>query len=106
MKESVLAERFIRTLKTKIHKYMTAISKNIYFDALENIVNKYNNTIHRTIKMKTRIIKILSLNLVIMQEFLSTKIFLLKDIFQNNQKKLLLLIKLKIQFRGLMLLVI
>ena len=52
MKESVLAERFIRTLKTKIHKYMTAISKNIYFDALDDIVDKYNNTVHRTIKMK------------------------------------------------------
>ena len=31
---------------------MTAISKNIYFDALDDIVNKYNKTIHRTIKMK------------------------------------------------------
>ena len=50
--KSVVAERFIRTLKNKIFKHMTAISKNIYFDALEDIVNKYNNTIHRTIKMK------------------------------------------------------
>ena len=50
--KSVVAERFIRTLKTKIHKYMTAISKNIYFDALDDIVDKYNNTVHRTIKMK------------------------------------------------------
>ena len=49
--KSVIAERFIRTIKTKIHKYMTAISKNIYFDALD-IVDKYNNTVHRTIKMK------------------------------------------------------
>ena len=31
---------------------MTAISKNNYFDVLDNIVNKYNNTVHRTIKMK------------------------------------------------------
>ena len=31
---------------------MTAISKNVYFDALDDIVNKYNNTVHRTIKMK------------------------------------------------------
>ena len=31
---------------------MTAISKNVYFDVLDDIVNKYNNTIHRTIKMK------------------------------------------------------
>ena len=50
--KSVAAERFIRTLKNKIFKHMTAISKNIYFDVLNDIVNKYNNTIHRTIKMK------------------------------------------------------
>ena len=50
--KSVVAERFIRTLKNKIFKHMTAISKNIYFDALDDIVNKYNNTVHRTIKMK------------------------------------------------------
>ena len=46
------AERFIRTLKNKIHKCMTLISKNVYIDKLDNIVNKYNNTYHRTIKMK------------------------------------------------------
>ena len=50
--KSVVAERFIRTLKNKIHKHMTAISKNVYYDALDDIVNKYNNTVHRTIKMK------------------------------------------------------
>ena len=50
--KSVVAERFIRTLKNKIFKYMTAISKNLYFDVLDDIVNKYNNTIHRTVKMK------------------------------------------------------
>ena len=50
--KSVVAERFIRTLKNKIFKHMTAISKNVYFDVLDNIVNKYNNTVHRTIKMK------------------------------------------------------
>ena len=50
--KSVVAERFIRTLKNKIFKHMTAISKNVYFDVLNDIVNKYNNTIHRTIKMK------------------------------------------------------
>ena len=48
----VIAERFIRTLKTKIYKYMTAISKNVYIDKLDDIVNEYNNTYHRTIKMK------------------------------------------------------
>ena len=50
--KSVVAERFIRTLKNKIFKCMTAISKNVYFDVLDDIVNKYNNTVHRTIKMK------------------------------------------------------
>ena len=50
--KSVVAERFIRTLKNKFFKHMTAISKNIYFDTLEDIVDKYNNTVRRTIKMK------------------------------------------------------
>ena len=50
--KSVVAERFIRTLKNKIFKHMTVISKNVYFDALDDIVNKYNNTVHRTIKIK------------------------------------------------------
>ena len=50
--KSDFAERFIRTLKNKIFKHMTAISKNVYFDVLDDIVNKYNNTVHRTIKMK------------------------------------------------------
>ena len=50
--KSVVAERFVRTLKNKIFKHMTAISKNVYFDVLNDIVNKYNNTIHKTIKIK------------------------------------------------------
>ena len=50
--KSVVAKRFIRTLKNKIFKHMTVISKNVYFDVLDDIVNKYNNTVHRTIKMK------------------------------------------------------
>ena len=50
--KSVVAEKFIRTLKNKIFKHMTAISKNVYFDVLDDIVNKYNNTVDRTIKMK------------------------------------------------------
>ena len=49
--KSVIAERFIRTLKNKIYKYMTSISKNVYIDKLD-IVKKYNNTYHRSIKMK------------------------------------------------------
>ena len=50
--KTVIAERFIRTLKNKIYKHMAAISKNVYFDVLEDIVNKYNKTYHKTIKMK------------------------------------------------------
>ena len=50
--KSVVAERFIRTLKTKIYKYMTSVSKNVYIDKLDDIVGEYNNTCHRTIKMK------------------------------------------------------
>ena len=45
--KSVVAERFIRTLKNKIFKDMIAVSKNIYFDVLADIVNKCNNTVHR-----------------------------------------------------------
>ena len=50
--KSVVAERFIRTLKTKIYKYMTSIRKNVYIDKLDDMVNEYNNTYRRTIKMK------------------------------------------------------
>ena len=50
--KSVIAERFIRTLKRKIYKYMTSISKNMCIDRLDDILNKYNNTYHSTIKMQ------------------------------------------------------
>ena len=65
--KSVIAERFIRTLKNKIDKYMNLISKNVYIDKLDDTVNKYNNTYHSTINMehvhvksKKLIIKILN----------------------------------------------
>ena len=48
----LLVERFIRTLKNTIFKHMTTISKNVYIDVLNDIVNKYNSTIHRSIKIK------------------------------------------------------
>ena len=51
-KKSVVAEKFIRTLKNKIYKCMTSVSQNVYIDKLYNIVNKYNNTYHSTIKIK------------------------------------------------------
>ena len=50
--KSVVAKRFIRNLKNKIYKHMTAISKNVYFNVLDDIVDEYNNTYHKTIKMK------------------------------------------------------
>ena len=50
--KSVVAERFIRTLKNKLYKHMTATGKKVYYDVLDDVVNKYNNTKHSTIKMK------------------------------------------------------
>ena len=50
--KSVVAERFIRILKNKLYKHMTATGKNVYYDVLDDLVNKYNNTKHSTIKMK------------------------------------------------------
>ena len=50
--KSVIAERFIRTLKTKIYKYMTSISKNVYINKLDDIVKEYNNKCHTSIKVK------------------------------------------------------
>ena len=50
--KSVITERFIRTLKHKIYKDMTSVTKNVYFNALNDIVDEHNNTYHRTIKMK------------------------------------------------------
>ena len=50
--KSVIAERFIRTLKNKIDKYMTSISKNVHIDKLDDFVRKYNNTFHTLTKMK------------------------------------------------------
>ena len=99
--KSVVAERYIRTLKTKIYKYMTSVWKNVYIDKLNDIVNESNNTYHRTIKMKPAdvkddayidlvkklMIKVLNSKLMIMLEYQNTKIFLLKDILQIGLKK-------------------
>ena len=51
-RKTVAAERFIGNLKNKTYKYMTRVSKNIYIDKLDDIVNKYNNTYHSSIKTK------------------------------------------------------
>ena len=50
--KSVVAKRFISTLKSKIYKHVTSISKNVYIDKLNDIVDEYNNTYHTTIKIK------------------------------------------------------
>ena len=66
--KSVIAERFIRTLKNKIYKYMTSVSKNVYIDKLDDIVKKYLlmlKIIHILVLKKKSVIKILNLKLVI-----------------------------------------
>ena len=55
--KSVVAERFIRTLKNKIYKHTTAVSKNVYIDKLDDIADEYSNTYYRTIKMKPAAVK-------------------------------------------------
>ena len=51
-RKCVVAERFIRTFKNKIYKYMTSVSSNMYINKLDEIVNKYNNSYHGTIKIR------------------------------------------------------
>ena len=112
--KSVVTERFIRTLKNKIYKYMTSISKNVFNDELDYIINKYNNTCHNTIKMKPVDIK---LNTHIdSSKGVNNKDpkFKIGDIvriskrkmFQNRLKKLLCLKKLETLCLGHLLLVI
>ena len=55
--KSVVVKKFIRTLKNKIYKHMTSVSKNLYIDKLDDIVHQYNNTYHTTIKMKPTDVK-------------------------------------------------
>ena len=52
--KSVVAERFIRTLKNKLYKHMTATGKNVCYNVLDDVVFEYNNTKHSTIKMKPK----------------------------------------------------
>ena len=104
--KSVVAERFIRTLKNKLYKHMTATSKNVYYDVLVDVVNKYNNTKHSAIKMKPIMFKVIkefilmsimkkivNLKSVIGLEYLDIKIYLLKDMLLIGVVKYLLLIK-------------
>ena len=118
--KSVVAERFIGTLKSKIYKYMTSVSKNVYIDKLNDIVDEYNNTYHTTIKMKPIDVKdntYINIDKEINDKDPKFKVgdhvriskykkFLLKATPQIGLKKYLLLKKLKILFRGLKLLMI
>ena len=52
--KSVVAERFIRTLKNKFYKHMTSTGKNVYYDVLDDVVTEYNNTTHSTTKIKPK----------------------------------------------------
>ena len=102
--KSVVTERFISTLKNKIYEYMTSISKNVYINKLDEIVNKYKNIYHNTIKMKPVNVKDdtyidfgkqnnnKDLKSEIVHhghhhEFQNTKIFLLKDMLQIGLKR-------------------
>ena len=104
--KSVVAERFIRTLKNKLYKHMTATGKNVYYNVLDDIVNKYNNTKHSTIKMKP--IDVKNNKRVYIDEhnekdskfkvadrvlYLDIKIYLLKNMLLIGIVKYLLLIK-------------
>ena len=101
--KSVFAERFIRTLKNEIYKYMTSVSKNVYIDKLDDKVNKNNNTYDSTIKMKpfmqnqTHILtlvkkvmlKIQNLKLVIILQYQSIRMFSQNITLQIGLKKFL-----------------
>ena len=116
----VAAERSIRTLKNKIHKYMTLISKNVYINKLGDIVDEYHNTNHTSIKMKPVDVKdntYINLEKEINDKDPKFKIsdhvriskykkIFAKGLYQIGLKKFLLSKKLKIQFHGHMLLMI
>ena len=103
--KSVVAERFIKTLKSKVYKHMTSIGKNVYFNVLDDIVDNYNNTYHSSTKMKPEDVtddfflfsivknptkKTLNLELLIMSGFPSIKMSLPRVIHQIGPKKFLL----------------
>ena len=118
--KSVVAERFIRTLKTKIYKYITLVSKNVYIDKLDDIVGEYNNTYHGTIKMKP--IDVKNNSYIDFKKEVNDKdpkfkvrdhvrISKYKNIFAkgytpNWSEEVFVVIKLKIEFLGHMLLMI
>ena len=112
--KSVVAERFMRRLKRKIFKRMTVISKNVHFDVLDDIVNEYNNRAYKSIKIKPTVVtsdsyaennedsneKDPKFKVGYHVRISKYKNILLRDTHKVVQKKFLLLVKLKIQFRG------
>ena len=118
--KSVVAERFFRTLKSKIYKYMTSISKNVYINKLDDIVDEYNNIYHNTIKMKPIDVKdntYINTSKEINNKDLKFKVgdhvriskyknIFAKGYMPNWSEEYLLLKKLKILFHGIMLLMI
>ena len=119
-RKTVVTERFFRTLQSKIYKYMTSISKNVYIDKLDDIVDEFNNTYHTTIKMKPIDVKdntYINTDKEINNKNPKFKVgdhariskyknILLKATPQIGLKRYLLLKKLKILFHGLTLLMI
>ena len=105
--KSVVAERFVRTLKNKLYKHMTAIGKNVYYNILDDVVSGYNNTKHSTIKMKPKDVKFANKRIYINENnkkdsrfkigdrvrISKFKIYLLKDILLIGVLKYLLLMK-------------
>ena len=85
--KSVAVERFSRTLRNIIYKYMTSIPKNVYIDKLDDVVNKYNNTYHRTTKM--RLVDVKSSTYIDSSKEINDKDLKLKigDIFRRSKYK-------------------
>ena len=107
--ESVVGGRFIRTLRTKFYKYTTSVSKNIYIDKLDDIVNKYNNKYQKTIKVKPVDVKLNTYidpgqeinekypknKQVIMLEHQNIRMFLQKETLQVELNKFFVIKKVK-----------
>lgn len=95
----VVSERFIRTLKNKIDKFMTLISKNLYIDKLDDLFNKCNNAYQRTVKMKSKImlrqVHILTLVRKLMRKILKLKFVIVGE--HQNIRTCSLRFKLEIE---------
>ena len=84
-RKSVAAERFMTTLKNKICKYITLISKNVYINKLDEMVNKYNNTYHKTVKLRP--VDVMLLCYVILYGHMLLLILTMKKLFECSLEK-------------------